>query len=204
MVCSICSSPEHNKAKCPSSSASASSASQLQLAEVPVLLPTEIIDKLKTLAYMCQEVAKELGKGHHEKIYQEALAIELQRRGIVYGMEQVLPIMYKGMQLGGNHSIRLDICLNAYLDFIYELKATPSDIKTPELWQLLRYLKTKQYSYGAVVNFNQSMTGKLGVQFIVFYGGDYYIYDHVAQTGIVLNDYILESTIDFSPVIVDT
>ena len=200
MVCSICSSSEHNKSKC----SFASSPHVQQQQETPVLIPDEVIQKLKALAFMSQEVAKELGKGHHEKIYQEALAIELQMRGISYGMEQVLPIMYKGLQLGGSHSIRLDICLNSYLDFIYELKATPSDIKTPELWQLVRYLKSKKYSYGAVVNFNQSLNGKLGIQFVVFYGGEYYIYDHVAQTGIVLNDYILESTIDFSPVIVDS
>jgi GxxExxY protein len=51
-----------------------------------------------------------------EKIYQEALSIELQQQNIVHIMEQVIPIQYKGIQIGGNHSMRIDICLQSYLD----------------------------------------------------------------------------------------
>ena len=139
---------------------------------VQLELDTEIHEKLRFLAKCCQEVAKALGKGHTEKVYQEALGIELQQQGIFHIMEQTLPILYKGFQIGGNHSIRLDICLQTYLDFIYELKATNTSVKQSELWQILRYLKIKDYDYGAVVNFNQSQAGKLEIQFVVKAEGD--------------------------------
>jgi GxxExxY protein len=170
---------------------------------VEIQIEPEVREKLCFLAKCCQEVAKELGKGHTEKVYQEALSIELQRNNIFHIMEQSLPILYKGFQIGGNHSIRLDICLMSYLDFIYELKATNTSVKQSELWQILRYLKIKDYEYGAVVNFNQSQGGKLEIQFVVKAEEDYYIYDILKKEGILLNDYALDSEIDFNPKILE-
>lgn len=165
--------------------------------KVDIQLDPEIRTKLRFLAVCCQEVAKELGKGHTEKVYQEALSIELQKHEIFCILEQVLPIQYKGHQLGGNHSMRLDICLQNYLDFIYECKATSMPIKHSELWQIIRYLKIKKYDFGAVVNFNQSQSGKLEIQFVLQIDEKFYLYDFLNQDGILLNDYALESEIDF-------
>jgi GxxExxY protein len=165
MPCSLCSDTTHTKAKCPQNLTKISPLESLEDSKVDIRLPLDIKKKLWFLAKCCQEVANELGKGHTEKVYQEALGIELSRNNIFFIMEQVLPILYKGHQIGGTHSIRLDICLQNYLDFIYELKATQTPVKQTELWQVLRYLKTKKYEYGAVVNFNQSQGGKLEVQF---------------------------------------
>lgn len=169
--------------------------------KVDIQLDPEIRKKLRFLAKCCQEVATELGKGHPEKIYQEALGIELQKHNIFHIMEQVLPVVYKGHQLGGNHSMRLDICLQSYLDFIYECKATSTPVKQAELWQIIRYLKIKKYEYGAVVNFNQSQSGKLEIQFVLQIDEKYYLYDFVHKEGTLLNDYTLESEIDFSSVL---
>ncbi len=170
---------------------------------VDITLSSEIVDKLRFLAACCQEVAKELGKGHTEKVYQEALSIELQRHKIFHIMEQVLPVMYKGHQIGGNHSMRLDICLQDYLDFIFECKATCSSVKQSELWQIIRYLKIKKYEYGAVVNFNQSQTGKLEIQFVLEIDGQYYLYDFLSKEGVLLNDFTMECEIQFKPRIVE-
>lgn len=169
---------------------------------VEINLDQEILKKFRFLARCCQEVAKELGKGHAEKVYQEALSLELQKHGIFHVMEQVLPITYKGVQIGGNHSVRLDVCLQEYLDFIYELKATATPMKQSHLWQLLRYLKLKQYEYGAVVNFNQSQTGKIEMQFVVFIENEYYLYNITSGEGTLLHDFTLETQIDFHPLIV--
>jgi hypothetical protein len=49
------------------------------------------------------------------------------------------------------------------------------------------------------VNFNQSQGGKLEIQFVVKAEEEYYIYDIVKKEGVLLNDYTLESEIDFSP-----
>jgi GxxExxY protein len=203
MPCSLCADPSHTKAKCPQHPTKLSSLNSQDDSKVDISLPPEIKKKLWFLAKCCQEVANELGKGHTEKVYQEALGIELQRNGIFYIMEQVLPILYKGHQIGGTHSIRLDICLQSYLEFIYELKATQTPVKQTELWQVLRYLKTKKYDYGAVVNFNQSQGGKLEVQFVIHDEGSYYMYNILTDEGTLLNDYTLESEIDFTPLILE-
>ncbi len=172
---------------------------EVQETRVDITLASEITEKLRFLAVCCQEVAKELGKGHTEKVYQEALSIELQRHKIFHILEQVLPVMYKGHQIGGNHSMRLDICLQDYLDFIFECKATCTPVKQSELWQIIRYLKIKQYEYGAVVNFNQSQSGKLEIQFVIHDDGNYYLYDFLKKEGVLLNDFTMECEIDFSP-----
>lgn len=203
MPCSLCGDPTHTKVKCPQTTTKLPTLNSQDDSKVEIQLPPELKKKLWFLAKCCQEVASELGKGHTEKVYQEALGIELQRNNIFFIMEQVLPILYKGHQIGGTHSIRLDICLQNYLDFIYELKATQTPVKQTELWQVLRYLKVKKYDYGAVVNFNQSQGGKLEVQFVIHDEGIYYMYDILSNEGIPLNDYTLESEIDFSPKIVD-
>lgn len=199
MPCSLCGETTHTKAKCPLNPTKVPTLNSLEDSKVEITLPPEIKKKLWFLAKCCQEVATELGKGHTEKVYQEALGIELARNNVFYIMEQVLPILYKGHQIGGTHSIRLDICLQNYLDFIYELKATQTPVKQSELWQVLRYLKVKKYEYGAVVNFNQSQGGKLEVQFVVQIDDKYYLYDIVSDEGVLLNDYTLESEIDFTP-----
>lgn len=199
MPCSLCGDTTHNKMKCPQNPTKITTLNSLEESKVEIMLPAEIKKKLWFLAKCCQEVATELGKGHTEKVYQEALAIELQRNNIFFIMEQVLPILYKGHQIGGTHSIRLDICLQNYLDFIYELKATQTPVKQTELWQVLRYLKVKKYEYGAVVNFNQSQGGKLEIQFVIHDEGKYYMYNILTDEGTLLNDYTLESEIDFTP-----
>ena len=171
MGCGICGEADHNRRNCPRRTQDLSGSS------VSIQLEPATLEKLTLLALLCKDVADELGKGHNEKIYQEALSIELQQQKIVHIMEQVIPIQYKGIQIGGNHSMRIDICLQTHLDFIYELKATSTSIKASELWQILRYLKTKKYNYGAVVNFNQSLPGRLEIQFVVKYADEYYLFD---------------------------
>lgn len=198
MPCRVCGDQGHTKASCPVNKLDKNSESKVE-----IQLDPEIIKKLIFLAKCCQEVANEMGKGYTEKVYQEALSIELNNNGIFHIMEQVLPLMYKSFQIGGNHSIRLDICLQTYLDFIFELKATTTSVKQSELWQILRYLKIKKYEYGAVVNFNQSQQGKLEIQFVVKVDNDYYIYDIKNKEGVLLNDFALESEIDFSPPILE-
>jgi len=197
MVCSVCGDSSHNRSKCDKQIRDISGSS------IPIDLDPAVCEQLKMLAYLCRNVANELGKGHTEKIYQEALSIELQQKGIVHVMEQVIPIRYKGIQIGGNHSMRIDICLQTYLDFIYELKATSTAIKASELWQILRYLKTKKYTYGAVANFNQSLAGRLEIQFVMKYMDEYYLLDLKNMYGVLLNDFVMESATDLSPCLIE-
>jgi GxxExxY protein len=44
----------------------------------------------------CTEIRRELGKGHDEVIYKDALVIELTRAGIPFSREKSYEINYKG------------------------------------------------------------------------------------------------------------
>ena len=91
------------------------------------------------------------------KLYQQAICLELQDANIRYVLEETIPIMYKGQPIGGGHYHRLDIAIHpGWLPFIFELKSESNNIKSKHQWQLIRYMISKNFSYGAVINFNQS------------------------------------------------
>ena len=62
---------------------------------------TELIYKTESYLIIgaAIEVHKELGCGFLEAIYQEAFAIELANREILFSRELSLPVFYKGKQL---------------------------------------------------------------------------------------------------------
>jgi GxxExxY protein len=126
-----------------------------------------------------------LGKGFSESVYEEALCVELQERGIQYVSQETIPLYYKERFIG---SIRLDILLHSWLPFVFELKAVGSAIQTDERWQVVRYMTRKNVRYGAVVNFNQSISKGLEVSFVVENEGRHYILDLETWEGKLLRD----------------
>ena len=145
-------------------------------------------EKFQTILQLCKEVANGLKKGRSECVYQNAVCQELQQKGITYVSEETIPIAYKGTFVGIE---RIDICLTNWLDFIFELKAVGYKICPEHLWQVISYLNYKGFSYGAVVNFNQSVKGVLEVQFVVRENGCWYMYDILTGTGKKMEDYSL-------------
>jgi GxxExxY protein len=98
----------------------------------------------------CMEVHRELGKGHNEVIYKDALEIELNRQGISFKREQEYKLTYKGVGL--RHNYFADFVV---LDkIILEAKAieclTDSHIK-----QTLNYLAASKLKLGLLVNFGE-------------------------------------------------
>lgn len=159
--------------------------------ETPLLVDDATAAKFAVLAELCIEVGRTLGKGYVEGVYQQALCTELQGKGIHFVSEETMPIMYKGMPLGGGMNHRLDVALRSYLPFIFELKAIAT-IKSDHSWQLVRYMSYKDQPYGAVVNFSQSEKGALEIQFIVNQGGVFYLYNPSTRGGQQLVDYRFE------------
>ena len=47
---------------------------------------------------ICLYISQQLGVGHSEKVYQEALAVELRLRGYTVELERVVPIMFTTSQ----------------------------------------------------------------------------------------------------------
>jgi len=100
------------------------------------------------LVGLCMEIHRELGKGHDEVIYKDALVVELTHGGIPFSREKNYEITYKGIILPHYY----------YADFVvwdkilFEAKAveklTDSHIK-----QVLNYLAASKLRVGLLVNF---------------------------------------------------
>ena len=108
-------------------------------------------------------VSSELGNFYREAIYQNALVLELQCRGIICQTEVVVDIKYKGVYVGFE---RADIVIYNSFNFnkilrILELKSQTSKISTKEEKQLSRYLINLDCPKGYVVNFYDSLEIKV-------------------------------------------
>jgi GxxExxY protein len=94
------------------------------------------------------EVHSELGRGFLELVYQTALALEFQDRGVPFKAEVALPIRYKGKLL--TCAYRSDfVC---YEDIVVETKAI-SKLTTADEAQLINELKATGLRRGLLLNF---------------------------------------------------
>lgn len=153
---------------------------------IDIPLPSDTIEKFKTLAQICSDISRELGKGFQECVYEEALCVELQLRNIQFSSQETIPITYKGRYVGNN---RLDILLHTWLPLIIELKATTTAVKTEERWQAVRYMARKNVPYGVVINFNQSIKGSLYLAFVVKHEEHYFQYSLESGQGKKMIDF---------------
>jgi len=96
------------------------------------------------------EVHRQLGPGFLEAVYQEALAFELESRGIPFRREVDLSISYKGERLKCQY--RADfICFDR---IIVELKAI-QQFSGIEKAQVLNYLRATNMELGLLINFGR-------------------------------------------------
>ncbi len=97
---------------------------------------------------LCMEIHRELGKGHDEVIYKDALVVEFGRAGIPFEREKKYEIHYKGVLLP--HFYFADFVV--WDKIIFEAKAveklTDSHVK-----QVLNYLAASKLRVGLLVNF---------------------------------------------------
>ena len=150
------------------------------------LIPEDDKFKFNELIKIWKEVATILKKGHQESVYRDAVCIELQNLGIQYDKEETMPIIYKGRTIG---QIRADIVLYNWLPIIIELKAVSTEIKQKHTWQCIRYMKSKNYKYGAIVNFTDSETDELSYLFIISTEDKHFVYCPETDETSVLRDY---------------
>ena len=113
-------------------------------AEVP-LPDKELTEKIIAAA---MEVHRILGPGFLESVYEEALCIELRRRGIAYERQKSIEIPFKEEKVGEH---RLDLLVESRV--IAELKAV-KDFE-PIYFAILRsYLNAAKLKTGLLINFN--------------------------------------------------
>ena len=97
------------------------------------------------------EVHRSLGPGFLEKIYQEALCIELLARGLKFEREHPIAVHYRGVPIPGQ---RIDLIVDGCV--VVELKAT-SRLDRAHDAQVLSYLRTTGIRLGLLLNFNVQM-----------------------------------------------
>ena len=95
------------------------------------------------------DVYNELGFGFLEKVYENALAIELRQHGFTVGQQAPIPVWYHGHQVGAYYA---DLVVNGSV--ILELKAADSLVEDHEK-QLLNYLKASALEVGLLLNFGR-------------------------------------------------
>jgi GxxExxY protein len=106
------------------------------------------------------EVHKLLGPGFLEEVYEQALSVELELRGIPHLWQAPVAVQYKSHPVGEG---RLDILVGSRL--IVELKAVENLLPIHSA-QLLSYLKATGLSLGLLINFNVSVL-RSGIKRIV-------------------------------------
>ncbi|MBN8695853.1 MAG: GxxExxY protein [Bacteroidetes bacterium] len=104
------------------------------------------------------EVHKELGPGLLESIYEKCLVEELLAQGFKVESQSLVPLKYKGKDLGFN--FKMDIVVEDLI--VVELKSVESILPVFKA-QLLTYLKLANKPKGLLINFNSENITKDGL-----------------------------------------
>jgi len=111
-------------------------------------------DLSKAIIGAYYDVYNELGYGFLEKVYENALAHELRKRG--HSVEQQFPIkVYYDQQLMGEYFV--DLLIDDSI--ILELKAV-DDLHPKHKAQIYNYLKANEFEVGLLLNFGPKPTFK--------------------------------------------
>jgi len=94
------------------------------------------------------EVHKTLGPGFLESIYQRAMEVSLEHRGIKFERQKEVHVYFEGVDLGTQ---RLDLVIEEQI--ILELKAVKA-LEDIHFAQLRSYLKATGLQTGLLLNFN--------------------------------------------------
>jgi GxxExxY protein len=111
---------------------------------------TELLYKHEVfqLVGFCMEIHHELGKGHSELIYKDALVVELSRAEVPFLREKNYQIIYKGVVLPHYYYADFVVWDKVLLEAKAIEKLTDSHIK-----QVLNYLAASKVRVGLLVNF---------------------------------------------------
>lgn len=120
----------------------------------------KVEDSLYKVIGAAIEVHRTLGAGLLEGIYEAALCVELDERGIPYQQQAPIEVTYKGRNLG-------DMCLDILVDdcLILELKAVERLLPV-HMAQTMTYLKLTGIRLGLLMNFNTKILKK-GIKRVV-------------------------------------
>ncbi|NLJ44287.1 MAG: GxxExxY protein [Bacteroidales bacterium] len=105
--------------------------------------------KTKEILKAFYAVYKKLGYGFLEKVYLNALLIELKKSGFSCDSQKPIKVFYEGFLVGDYYAdIVVDNCI------ILELKAAEALCEEHE-YQLINYLKATEIEIGLLINFGK-------------------------------------------------
>lgn len=107
------------------------------------------------------EVHRDLGPGYDEAVYENALVVEMDLRGIPYERQKIVEVFYKGTRVGEG---RLDLFLGG--EVVVELKAV-EQLNKKHMAQVISYLKGTKKPLGLLVNFHEFLL-KNGLKRIIY------------------------------------
>lgn len=122
--------------------------------------PLQLDATIGTVIGTALEVHRILCPGFFESVYEEAMAIELELRGVPFERQKRINVPYKGHSIGEG---RLDFFIQDTL--IVELKAAEKLLPIHQA-QLMSYLKAKGCRLGLLFNFHERLL-KGGVRRVV-------------------------------------
>jgi GxxExxY protein len=93
-------------------------------------------------------VHRELGAGFGEGVYENALAAELEHRGVPHERQALVRVRYRGRVVGEG---RMDLLIDRQI--VVELKSVDA-LAAVHVSQLLAYLKATGLTLGLLLNFN--------------------------------------------------
>ncbi|GAB2588694.1 GxxExxY protein [Spirosoma areae] len=110
-----------------------------------------ITEQIIAAAY---KVHNTLGSGYLEKVYENAMIIELKKRGFLVANQHPIPVSYEGYIVG---DFVADLLVEDYI--IVELKAV-ENLHPRHEPQLVNYLTCTGHEIGLLINFGLSVTIK--------------------------------------------
>jgi GxxExxY protein len=111
-----------------------------------ILIEGELTERILGAAFKVQNT---LGAGFLEKVYENALSVELRRGGILVEPQKVFPVKYEGAIVG---EYQADLVVAGKV--IVECKAI-SNMDSVHEAQLINYLKASGAHVGLLINFGR-------------------------------------------------
>jgi GxxExxY protein len=99
----------------------------------------------------CIAVHRELGPAYSEEIYEEALSMEFDARGIQYSRQHPIEVVYRDKVIGTG---RVDFVVEGQV--VVEIKAI-EQLAPVHTAQVISYLRTTRCKLGMLINFRTKM-----------------------------------------------
>jgi GxxExxY protein len=112
-----------------------------------ILVEGELTEKILGAAFKVQNA---LGAGFLEKVYENALSIELRNQGLAVESQRAFPVRYEGTVVG---NYQADLVVSEKV--VVECKAV-SNLDPVHEAQLMNYLKASGLRVGLLINFARS------------------------------------------------